>query len=89
MVDYWSTSDVRSFIFDQFNLEFFLALSVGAYLTDKKEHVHDVSSRIGASVNEQLDAWTAHKTDTGIVYYYNAVTGESTYEKPAGFKGEV
>lgn len=56
---------------------------------DKKEHVHDVSTKVGASVNEQFDAWTAHKTDTGIVYYYNAVTGESTYEKPAGFKGET
>lgn len=36
--------------------------------------------------NENLDAWTAHKTDTGIVYYYNAVTRKSTYEKPAGFR---
>ena len=39
--------------------------------------------------NYPLDAWTAHKTDTGVVYYYNAVTGVSTYEKPLGFKGEV
>ncbi|XP_027354873.1 pre-mRNA-processing protein 40C isoform X2 [Abrus precatorius] len=38
--------------------------------------------------NDHLDAWTAHKTDAGIVYYYNAVTGESTYDKPVGFKGE-
>ncbi|CAL0329320.1 unnamed protein product [Lupinus luteus] len=38
--------------------------------------------------NDQLDAWTAHKTEAGIVYYYNASTGESTYDKPAGFKGE-
>lgn len=41
------------------------------------------------AANDQLDAWTAHKTETGIVYYYNALTGESTYNKPAGFKGEV
>ncbi|KAL2329116.1 hypothetical protein Fmac_022543 [Flemingia macrophylla] len=38
--------------------------------------------------NDQLDAWTAHKTDAGVIYYYNAVTGESTYDKPASFKGE-
>ncbi|RAL54617.1 hypothetical protein DM860_001745 [Cuscuta australis] len=36
-----------------------------------------------------LDAWTAHQTETGSIYYYNAVTGVSTYEKPAGFKGEL
>lgn len=41
------------------------------------------------AANDQLDAWTAHKTEAGIVYYYNALTGESTYDKPAGFKGEV
>lgn len=42
-----------------------------------------------AAANEQLDSWTAHKADSGVVYYYNALTGESTYEKPACFKGEV
>lgn len=41
------------------------------------------------AINDQLDAWTAHKTEAEIVYYYNALTGESTYDKPAGFKGEV
>lgn len=34
-------------------------------------------------------AWTAHKNDEGVAYYYNSVTGESTYEKPKGFVGEV
>lgn len=33
--------------------------------------------------------WTAHKTGDGQVYYYNTVTGESTYKKPKGFKLEV
>ncbi|RCV42431.1 hypothetical protein SETIT_9G215900v2 [Setaria italica] len=53
----------------------------------------------GGQVNEQLedkrstivqgsDAWSAHKTETGVVYYYNALTGESTYQKPPGYKGE-
>lgn len=40
-------------------------------------------------VSEELDSWTAHRTETGVVYYYNAITGESTYERPPGFKGEV
>lgn len=54
----------------------------------------------GGQVNEQLeekrntrgqdsDAWSAHKTETGVVYYYNALTGESTYQRPPGYKGEV
>ncbi|GER42023.1 pre-mRNA-processing protein PRP40 [Striga asiatica] len=42
----------------------------------------------GIDTKEQLDAWTAHRTETGTVYYYNAVTGKSTYEKPPGFKVE-
>ncbi|KAH7516632.1 hypothetical protein FEM48_Zijuj10G0155600 [Ziziphus jujuba var. spinosa] len=50
--------------------------------------VNDVGVQDRAAINEQLDAWTAHKTDTGVVYYYNALTGESTYAKPADFKGE-
>lgn len=41
------------------------------------------------SLIKHLDDWTAHKTEAGIIYYYNALTGESTYEKPSGFKGEV
>ncbi|AQK65003.1 Pre-mRNA-processing protein 40C [Zea mays] len=54
----------------------------------------------GGQVTEQLednrntgvqdsDAWSAHKTETGVVYYYNALTGESTYQKPTGYKGEL
>ena len=54
----------------------------------------------GGQVNEQLEekrktgvqdseAWSAHKTETGAVYYYNALTGESTYQRPPGYKGEV
>ncbi|XP_055802640.1 pre-mRNA-processing protein 40C isoform X2 [Solanum dulcamara] len=42
----------------------------------------------GASTGEQLETWTAHRTETGAIYYYNSLTGESTYEKPAGFRGE-
>ena len=58
-------------------------------LTDDNKHVNGAGTKDGAAANEQVNAWTAHKTDTGVVYYYNAVTGESTYEKPYDFKGEV
>ncbi|KAL3678003.1 hypothetical protein R1sor_020959 [Riccia sorocarpa] len=37
----------------------------------------------------ESDAWTAHKTADGAVYYYNSLTGKSTYDKPPGFKGEA
>ncbi|KAF8021721.1 hypothetical protein BT93_G2001 [Corymbia citriodora subsp. variegata] len=56
-------------------------------------HADDTSKHVNgkneAAANEQLDTWTAHKSDSGVVYYYNALTGESTYEKPACFKGEL
>lgn len=56
---------------------------------DNNTHVNDVSVKDIAPISEQLDAWTAHRTETGAVYYYNAVTGESTYQKPSEFKGEL
>eukprot|EP00898_Chlorokybus_atmophyticus_P007693 jgi/Chlat1/7925/Chrsp68S07386 len=31
--------------------------------------------------------WTAHNAN-GVIYYFNARTGQSTYTKPKGFKGE-
>ncbi|XP_052133709.1 pre-mRNA-processing protein 40C isoform X1 [Oryza glaberrima] len=37
---------------------------------------------------QDSDSWSAHKTEAGVVYYYNALTGESTYQKPPGYKGE-
>lgn len=58
-------------------------------MADNKTSVHEVCLQVGEAVNEQLEAWTAHKTETGVVYYYNALTGESTYNKPVGLKGEV
>ncbi|PON93729.1 WW domain containing protein [Trema orientale] len=56
-----------------------------------RSHVNDVgrTTQVTVGVNEQSDAWTAHKTETGVVYYYNALTGESTYDKPPDFKGEA
>ncbi|XP_020525339.1 pre-mRNA-processing protein 40C [Amborella trichopoda] len=56
---------------------------------DKEKDTIDYTNKDDNAVsNEDTDQWTAHKTDTGAVYYYNALTGESTYEKPPGFKGE-
>lgn len=56
---------------------------------DIRKQVEEVRTPDGAAVDEQLDAWTAHKTEAGAVYYYNALTGQSTYDKPLGFMGEV
>lgn len=57
--------------------------------SDERTHAHDVGFKFSAAANEQSDAWTAHKTEAGVVYYYNALTGESTYDKPPSFKGET
>ncbi|GAQ86364.1 Pre-mRNA-processing protein [Klebsormidium nitens] len=43
---------------------------------------------MGTESEEVRKAWSAHKNDEGVAYYYNSVTGESTYEKPKGFVGE-
>ncbi|MCE3217089.1 hypothetical protein HAX54_010315 [Datura stramonium] len=55
---------------------------------DSGKHVNDADTKQGTSTSEQLETWTAHRTETGAIYYYNSLTGESTYEKPAGFRGE-
>ncbi|GJT68914.1 pre-mRNA-processing protein 40C isoform X1 [Tanacetum coccineum] len=56
--------------------------------TDNSKNVSAVGVREESVAVEQVDAWSAHRTETGIIYYYNSVTGQSTYQKPAGFKGE-
>ncbi|KAF9677058.1 hypothetical protein SADUNF_Sadunf08G0068100 [Salix dunnii] len=53
---------------------------------DNHNHLHHSGTKDNAADSEPFHAWTAHKTDTGVVYYYNAVTGVSTYEKPPWFK---
>ncbi|GKD31512.1 pre-mRNA-processing protein 40C, partial [Tanacetum coccineum] len=56
--------------------------------TDNSKNVSAVGVREDSVAVEQVDAWSAHRTETGIIYYYNSVTGQSTYQKPASFKGE-
>lgn len=59
-------------------------------ITSSEKIAIESASKIEPSAKEEAaDAWTAHKTAEGIVYYYNSVTGQSTYEKPPGFQGEV
>ena len=54
-----------------------------------KSDAEPVNKTFGVSKNEEANAWTSHKTETGVVYYYNSVTGKSTYEKPSFFTEEV
>ncbi|KAF8050056.1 hypothetical protein N665_2057s0003 [Sinapis alba] len=55
----------------------------------KTEALSGIDDRAGSQlVGNRVDAWTAHKSETGVVYYYNSVTGQSTYEKPPGFERE-
>lgn len=56
---------------------------------DYSKNANAVGVKEDSVAIEQLDAWSAHRTETGTIYYYNAVTGQSTYQQPAGFKGEV
>ncbi|KAJ0478891.1 putative WW domain-containing protein [Helianthus annuus] len=53
------------------------------------KHLNAVGVKEESVAGDLLDAWSAHRTETGTIYYYNAVTGQSTYQKPIGFKGEV
>ncbi|KAL8139925.1 hypothetical protein V2J09_005946 [Rumex salicifolius] len=58
-------------------------------LTDGNKGSSDGSNVERAAPSDKEEAWSAHRTETGAVYYYNAVTGESTYQKPIGYKGEL
>ncbi|KAJ0969000.1 hypothetical protein J5N97_021877 [Dioscorea zingiberensis] len=60
--------------------------SGSALLHPEHERQGSEPSKGGVARNEEIDAWTAHKTETGTIYYYNCLTGKSTYEKPLNFK---
>lgn len=55
-------------------------------MSDQFKEANQVPAQEAENV---LDVWTAHKTEAGLIYYYNSLTGKSTYEKPVGYKGEV
>ncbi|XP_057860984.2 pre-mRNA-processing protein 40C [Cryptomeria japonica] len=60
------------------------------FLLDKEKQGSELTNKEDQILkNVEADSWTAHKTESGAVYYYNALTGESTYEKPPGFRGEA
>lgn len=56
--------------------------------TEESTHSGSFGCKDITNHNKQAEAWSAHRTETGAVYYYNAVSGKSTYEKPPGFQGE-
>lgn len=57
-------------------------------MSDHEKEVNDLHKDGGPAITEEAAAWTAHKM-SGTIYYYNSITGESTYDRPASFKGEV
>lgn len=68
-----------------------VSINVGAPAIEQSDTqiASQTEIKVGTPAVEQSDAWTAYKTETGPVFYYNAVTGISTCEKPVGFEGEV
>lgn len=66
-----------------------LGIYVHICFADNSKPPNAVGVKEESVAGDVLDAWSAHRTETGIIYYYNAVTGQSTYQKPVGFKGEV
>ncbi|CAM0956739.1 unnamed protein product [Alopecurus aequalis] len=56
--------------------------------TSVEQHPTGLEHRSTTGIQDS-DAWSAHRTEAGVLYYYNALTGESTYQRPTGYKGEL
>ena len=50
----------------------------------KKKHKNGSSTTVTTTTNSNVRTydWTAHRNDDGELYYYNDVTGESTWDEP-------
>lgn len=42
-----------------------------------------------ARARQVAQAWTAHKSEDGQVYYYNSITQESTWQQPPEYRGNA
>ncbi|KAK1430224.1 hypothetical protein QVD17_12813 [Tagetes erecta] len=73
---------------------FFSSQSVFSHISalygfsDNSKHLNAVGVKEESPLYNLLEAWSAHRTETGTIYYYNVVKRQSTYQKPVGFKGE-
>ncbi|TVU30315.1 hypothetical protein EJB05_21929 [Eragrostis curvula] len=82
----------NAFSFSGCSVSVFLLIFSHAYVCNAAGHGGQVNDQLEdkrSFVAQDSDAWSAHKTETGAVYYYNALTGESTYHRPPGYKGET
>ncbi|XP_052414179.1 WW domain-binding protein 4 [Carassius gibelio] len=66
-----------------------VAPSVAPAKTQKKPKKLKASVPSGSSSGERTDVWMRGTMNDGLDYFYNTITGESQWEKPAGFVDET
>ncbi|XP_041835116.1 WW domain-binding protein 4 [Melanotaenia boesemani] len=54
----------------------------------KQEKKREKAKKKSRGKPEQTQVWVEGLTDDGNTYFYNTITGESQWDKPAGFQGE-
>lgn len=59
------------------------------YSIDLDKQTDSLKNNEVCIANNVINAWMAHKTEEGVIYYYNSLTRVSTYDKPLCFKLEV